>query len=80
MSALDAAVGGLEISLRMPRQEAKSLRGRGNGDAKRGSGEDLAIRAVADSDSLRIHFGLVGNRSAVAGTIDFHRALNVVGL
>src|SRR6186997_2025021 len=72
MSSLGAAVGGLEIGLRMTRQQAKSLRSRRDGDAKRGSGEDLAIRAVADSNSLRIHLGLIGDRSAMAGTVDFH--------
>jgi len=69
MSALGTALGGLDVDLGMTRQEAERLTGRRHGHAKRRARQDLTIRAIAHAHPFRIHFGFIGDLTAMARAV-----------
>ena len=68
LSAVFTYVFGLPDARRNPFAVA------GHDVAKRSPGHRLTVRAVADGHVLGIHVRLVGDLSAVAGTVDLHRS------
>ena len=62
----------LDVDLQFAREKLEGIFA-GEGDrAKCGTRQDLAIRAVADHNLLRVNLGRIGDVPAVAASIDLH--------
>src|SRR5690348_16734874 len=79
VKALVAAFGRLDIGLGCAAQQHEMLGRCRNIDAKRGSGERLAIGAVADVERIGIDLRLEGDLAAMAVSVDLHASCPVSG-
>jgi len=73
--SLVPAVRGLDVDSWCISEYAKTFRRRRDIGAEDRSGEHLTVRAVADSDRIRIDFRRERDFPAVAITLNFHRTL-----
>src|SRR5215472_6047874 len=74
LTALAAAVAGLDVDLGRTAGETNIGAGGEHGDAERRAGERLAIRAVTDRHLGRIDLRLEPHIATVASAVDLHRA------
>src|SRR6516164_8493274 len=73
MHSFGATVGGLGVAMRISAEEVEALRRRLNVGPERRPGQGLAVKTVADIDSARLDLCFVGDRAAVALSVDLHR-------
>ncbi len=77
MHPFGATVGGLGVAARISAEEVEALRRRLNVGPKRGPCQGLSIKTVADIDCAHLALCFVGDRAAVALSVNLHRDCSI---
>jgi hypothetical protein len=77
MHSFGATVGGLGLAARISAEEVEALRRRLNVGPERRPRQRLAIKTVADIDSAHLDLCFVGDRAAVALSVNLHRDCSI---
>src|SRR3954466_8793832 len=73
LGGLIAPPAGLHVDLELPRQQPERAFLRRRNGAERRARETLAVGAVADRNRVRIDFGFVSDKAAMASAVDLQR-------
>src|SRR5215470_11492044 len=73
MHSFGATVGGLGVAARISAEEVEALCRRLNAGPERRPRQGLAIKTVADIDGAHLDLCFIGDRAAVALSVNLHR-------